>query len=103
MKAVIEQGRDQFLVEKNDVILVDNIALEPGSSFEIDKVLLIKDGEEIKVGTPFVEKAVVKAEVLGNEKTKKVISFKMKAKKNYHRTVGSRQIKTKIEIKDIIS
>jgi len=76
---------------------------EAGSIIEIDRVLLVADGDEVRVGRPTVEGVRVVANVLGEVKGEKIIVFKYKPKVRYRRKTGHRQISTRLEIKEIIS
>ena len=81
---------------------MERLNVAEGSTIELDQVLLIADGERVKVGTPTVEGAKVIAEVLGEDKGKKVIVFKYKPKVRYRRMKGHRQIYTRLAIKEIV-
>ena len=97
MYAIIETGGKQYKVCEGDVIFVEKLEVEEGATVEIDKVLAV-GGEEIKVGTPYVEGAKVVAEAVKNGKAKKIIVYKYKPKKGYHKKQGHRQPYTKVEI-----
>ena len=101
MYAIIETGGKQYKVAEGDVIFVEKLDVEEGAAVTIDKVLVVADGADIKVGAPFVEGANVEATALKNGKEKKVIVYKYKAKKGYHKKQGHRQPYTKLEIKKI--
>ena len=81
---------------------MERLNVAEGSTIELDHVLLISDGERVKVGTPTVEGAKVIAEVLGEDKGDKVIVFKYKPKVRYRRMKGHRQIYTRLAIKEIV-
>ncbi len=97
MKAVIETGGKQYYVEEGSILYVEKLDAEAGKEVVFDKVLML-DG---KAGNPYIKGAKVTAEVLKHGKAKKVIVYKYKQKKNYHRTQGHRQPYTKVEIKKI--
>jgi len=101
MHAIIETGGKQYKVQAGDVITVEKLGAEAGTDFVFDKVLSVIDGEATVVGKPLVEGASVSASVLGDGKAKKVIIYKYKSKKGYHRKKGHRQPFTKVEIKAI--
>ena len=101
MYAIIELGGRQFSVEKGSKIRCEKIDQDANASFSIDKVLMVKDGNDVKVGQPYLEGAEVKAKVLGHGRGKKTIVFKYKSKVNYRRKLGHRQHFTNIEIEDI--
>jgi large subunit ribosomal protein L21 len=91
MKAIIKQGKDQFIIKENDEILVDKLGLEPNSNLIIDEVLAIMIDGNFIFGQPYLENVKVHASVIDDVKGDKVINFKYKPKKNYHRTVCHRQ------------
>ena len=102
MYAIIKTGGKQYRVEEDHTIIVDLLALDEGSTFETDQVLLVKSGEnEYKVGTPFVKDAKVAGIVLNHLKGKKIVVFKKKRRKGYRRKMGHRQNYTKVRITDI--
>lgn len=98
MHAVVETGGKQYKVTEGDVIFVEKLDVEEGAEVTLDKVLMAGEGDAVKVGTPVVEGATVTAKVVKNGKSKKVVVFKMKRKKNYRRKKGHRQPYTKLEI-----
>ena len=100
MQAIIQTGGKQYVVSKGDKILVEKMAGEAGGEVSFDKVLLIK-GDTVKIGAPLVNGAKVLAKILGQEKAKKVIAFKYKRRKGYHKTKGHRQQLTRVEITGI--
>jgi len=102
MYAIVEISGKQYKVQEGDIVFVDRIEeLEEGKTTTFDKVLLVADGEKVTVGTDTVKGAKVKATVVGHGKSKKILVFKYKAKKNYRRTRGHRQPYTKIQIEKI--
>ena len=103
MYAIVEIAGQQFKVEKNRKIYVHRLKEEEGAKIEIDKVLLVDNDGEIKVGKPVVENAKVKATVLAHPKGDKVLVFKKKRRKGYKVLNGHRQYFTQIQIEDIIS
>ncbi len=101
MIAVIETGGKQYLVSPKKKIRIEKIEAEENKSVDFDKVLLVVDGENVKLGKPYVEGAKVSAKVLKQGKLKKVIVFKYHAKKRYHKKKGHRQPYTEVEIVSI--
>ncbi|MDL2310509.1 50S ribosomal protein L21 [Peptostreptococcaceae bacterium OttesenSCG-928-C18] len=101
MYAVLETGGKQYNVEAGKCYYVEKLDAEVGETVELDKVLLIADGDNVKVGNPTVEGAKVKATVEAQGKGKKIIVFKFKPKKNYRKKKGHRQPFTKIKIEAI--
>lgn len=99
--AVIQTGGKQYLVEKGDVIDVELLGVETGN-VEFKEVVLFNDGSKAEVGLPFVKGVTVKGEVLAEVKAPKVISFKYKRRKNYHRKKGHRQKHSRVKITDLV-
>ena len=103
MYALIDYKGKQYKAEKDAVIQIDKIDAEKGSAIDIDTVVLVSDGDKVKVGAPYVKGAVVKAVVEDTFKDKKVIVLKYKSKKDYRRTIGHRQQYTNIRVTDIVN
>ena len=101
MYAVIETGGKQYNVEAGKCYYIEKLNAEVGENVEFDNVLLVANGEEVKVGNPTVSGAKVKATVEAQGKGKKVIVFKFKAKKHFRKKKGHRQPFTKIKIESI--
>jgi len=101
MFAVIRTGGKQYRVQEGDVLCVEKINKEKGQRVTFEEVLLIEDGKETLIGTPFVDNARVKAEIVENFKDNKVIVFKKKRRKQYRRTRGHRQELSRIKIEEI--
>jgi large subunit ribosomal protein L21 len=99
--AIIRTGGRQFRVAEGDTLDVDLLNVEPGKTATFDDVLLFADGKDVTHGNPLVSGAKVTAEVLEQRKDKKVVAFKYKRRKGYHRTVGHRRKLTRIKIKTI--
>ena len=101
MKAIIKTGGKQYTVQQGDVITIEKIVASQGDVIELQEVLAIIDGEKLNIGKPFVADAKVKAKVLAQGKDRKVLVFKYKPKKGYHKTQGHRQSFTKVQIEKI--
>lgn len=101
MYATIEFKGKQYKAEKDVILTVDKLDAEKGSKIDIDTVLLVSDGDKISVGAPYVKGAKVTVVVEDTFKDKKVIVFKFKSKKDYHRTIGHRQQYTKVRVESI--
>ncbi|RMG41525.1 MAG: 50S ribosomal protein L21 [Candidatus Dadabacteria bacterium] len=100
--AVIQSGGKQYRVSPGQQILVERLDGENGDMLEIKEVLMARaDGAEIKVGTPYVEGAVVKAKIIATEKGRKVIVFKKRRRQGYMKKQGHRQLLTKLAIERI--
>jgi large subunit ribosomal protein L21 len=98
LSAVIVSGGKQYRVAPGDRILVDRLAAEPGSSVKIDRVLLVNDGGEIKVGNPAVDGIDVDAKVLAHRKGPRIESLRYKSKKRVRVHRGGRAQLTALEI-----
>lgn len=102
MYAIVEIAGQQFKVEAGKEIFVNRLAEATGTAVEFNKVLLLDNDGEVKVGAPYVEGAVVKATVLDDScKGKKVLVFKKKRRKGYQKCNGHRQYLSKIQINEI--
>ena len=99
--AIIKTGGRQFRVAEGDTIAVDVLDIEPGKTATFSDVLMFADGKNVTHGNPLVSGAKVTAEVLEQRKDKKVIAFKYRRRKGYHRTVGHRRKLTRVKIKSI--
>ncbi|MER3465790.1 MAG: 50S ribosomal protein L21, partial [Armatimonadota bacterium] len=102
MYAVIKAGGRQYRVKENDVLSVNRLEGEPGSTITLDQVLLI-GGEAPKVGTPIVAGAKVEAEILRHKRGPKIRGFNYKAKKNVRRRWGHRQELTELRVRSIVA
>lgn len=101
MFAVIKTGGKQYRVKVGDILSVERLEAEKGQEVLFDRVLLLEDGQQIQVGTPYLEKARVAGEVLEEYKDEKVIVFKKKRRKGYRRKKGHRQLLTRVKISGI--
>ena len=98
MYAVIKTGGKQYRVQQGDVIFVEKINAQADEAVTFDEVLLVGNDGETKIGTPMVEGAKVEGKVLAQVKSKKIVVYKYKAKKNERKKQGHRQPYTKVEI-----
>ncbi len=98
MYAVIETGGKQYKVNEGDTVFVEKLAAEDGAEVVFDKVLVVGEGADVKVGAPTVDGAKVTAKVVKSGKSKKITVFTYKPKKNEKRKMGHRQPYTKVEI-----
>ncbi|MFV0414816.1 MAG: 50S ribosomal protein L21 [Chthoniobacterales bacterium] len=96
--AIFQTGGKQYRVEKGDILDVEKLEIEAGQKATFDEVLLVSDGKTVSVGTPHVSGAKVTAEVVDQVKDDKVVAYKFKRRKGYHRTVGHRQRHTRLKI-----
>jgi len=100
--AIIQSGGRQFRVQPGDVIDVELLGVEAGQKTVFEEVLLAADEAGVKIGEPLLKGAKVTAEVVEeSRKAPKVVSYKFKRRKGYHRTVGHRQKHTRVKIGEI--
>ncbi len=102
MFAVIKSGGKQYRVREGDVIDVEKLAAGAGEKFHFSQILLIAYDKNVLIGMPFLEKALVRAEVIRDFKDEKVVVFKKKRRKQFKRTRGHRQRLTRVRIEKII-
>lgn len=101
MYAVIETGGKQYRVQEGDTIFIEKVAGNEGETLSFDKILLVSNGEEVKVGKPYVDGVSVEGNIVEHGKAKKVVIFKFKRKKDYRKKQGHRQPYTKVKIEKI--
>lgn len=101
MYAVVRTGGKQYRLRVGDSVKVEKLPDEVGNIVELSQILMVSDGSEVKVGTPLVAGASVKAEIVGHGRDKKIRVFKMKRRKKYRRTQGHRQAFTQLKITEI--
>lgn len=101
MYAMIEACGKQYKVVEGETVFFEKLDAEEGKKVTFDKVILVSDGKDVKVGDPYVKGVKVEGKVVSHGKGKKIIVFKMKAKKNERRKQGHRQPYTKVEITSI--
>jgi large subunit ribosomal protein L21 len=99
--AVVRTGGKQYRVSPGDVIHVESLAAEPGTTVELGEVLLAAAGGAVRIGTPLVEGAKVTATVVAHGKARKILVFKMKRRKNQRRKRGHRQRTTTLRVLEI--
>ncbi len=100
MYAVIKTGGKQYKVSEGDLLKVEKIDGAVGETVEIDQVLMV-GGAEVKLGTPLVPGAKVKAQIVAQEKDKKILVFKSKRRKGYRKKFGHRQPITRLKVASI--
>ncbi len=101
--AVIETGGKQYRVGKGHVVNVERLEVDAGGEITFDRVLAVSNGEELLIGTPTVDGATITATIMEHIRGPKLISFKYKKRKGYHRKRGHRQDLTKIKIHEFIA
>lgn len=99
--AIIETGGKQYKVQPGQKLKIEKLEQKSGDNFSFDKILLVADDENVKVGTPYVEGARVEAKVLRQDKHKTVIVFKYHSKTRYRKKKGHRQQFTEVQITGI--
>jgi large subunit ribosomal protein L21 len=99
--AVLETGGKQHKVKPGGVLRVEKLEAAKGDQVTLDRILTVSDDAQTVIGTPYIGGAQVVAQVLQQGKAKKIIVFKYKAKKNYRRKNGHRQLFTEIMVKEI--
>jgi len=103
MYAIVEFKGFQFRAEKNAILRVPLLNMEPGQNVEFDRVLMLRDEAEVKIGQPVIEGAAVLAEVIEHAKDKKKVIFHTKKRKGYRVKKGYREQYTNIKVTDIRS
>ena len=101
MYAIIRTGGKQYQVEAGERLRVEKLVGNIGDSIVIDDVLMVADGENIKIGRPIVDGARVNAKIIEQDRAKKILVFKKKKRKGYQVKHGHRQSFTGLEIQDI--
>lgn len=101
MYAILKTGGKQYKVSEGDVIYVEKLGLEAGAEYTFTEVLAVGTDDELKVGAPYLEGATVSAKAVKEGRSKKIIVYKYKPKKGYHKKQGHRQAYTKLQIEKI--
>jgi large subunit ribosomal protein L21 len=101
MYAVIKTGGKQYRVSEGDLLKVEKIDGEKGSVVSFNEVLMVSKDDDVRIGKPFVEGAVVLGEIVDNAKGPKITIFKMKRRKGFRKKTGHRQSLTSLKIKEI--
>lgn len=101
MYAVIATGGKQYRVEPGEVLRVEKLNAEAGEQVEFDQVLMLGNGDDISIGTPYVKGGKVSAEVRTHGRAKKIEIVKFKRRKHHRKQMGHRQSYTEIVIKEI--
>lgn len=101
MYAVLETGGKQYRVTAGDTLEIERLAADAGQTYTFDRVLLVNNDGKVSVGAPTVAQASVVADVVAHTRGDKKLTFKMKRRKGYHKTIGHRQELTVVKIKEI--
>ena len=102
MYAVIKTGGKQYRVSPGEKLKVEQIPADVGAEVVLDQVLMVGEGESVRLGTPIVAGATVKATVVGHGRGDKVRIFKMRRRKHYRKQQGHRQNYTELKIESIV-
>lgn len=101
MYAIISSGGKQYKVEQGDILRVEKLEAAVGSEIVLDRVLMVADDDDIKIGQPVLEGAAVNGTVVEQGKARKILVFKYKRRKRFHKKQGHRQQFTAIKINSI--
>lgn len=101
MYAVLETGSKQYRVTAGDTLEIERLAVEAGKPVTFDRVLLVNNEGKVTVGAPTVTGATVVADVVEHIRGEKKLTFKMKRRKGYHKSIGHRQELTIVKVKSI--
>jgi len=101
MYAILETGSKQYKVAPGDVLEIERLGVEAGQPVTFERVLLVNNDGKVSVGTPVVGGATVVAEVVAHKRGQKKVTFKMRRREGYHKTIGHRQELTVIKVKEI--
>ncbi len=101
MYAVLETGSKQYRVAAGDTLEIERLTVEAGQPVTFDRVLLVNNDGQVSVGAPTVGGATVLADVVEHKRGEKKVSFKMRRREGYHKTIGHRQELTVVKIKEI--
>lgn len=98
MYAIIASGGKQYRVQEGDILRLEKLDGDVGSSVSFSRVLMVSDGEAVQLGRPLLEGASVQAHIVEQDKAKKILVFKFKRRKHYRRKQGHRQPYTAVRI-----
>ena len=101
MYAVIKTGGKQYRVEEGQTLKVEKLDADAGNSVDLNEVLMVANGDDVKIGTPYVESGKVSAEVVEHGRGDKIRIIKFKRRKHFRKQMGHRQSYTKIKITGI--
>ena len=101
MYAVLETGSKQYRVSAGDTLEIERLDVEAGKPFTFDRVLMVSNDGKLSIGAPTVANATVVADVVEHIRGDKKLTFKMKRRKGYHKSIGHRQELTVVKVKEI--
>jgi large subunit ribosomal protein L21 len=102
MYAVIQTGGKQYRVKSGEQLKVELLAAEVGATVSFDRVLMLGEGDGVRVGAPFLDGAAVKATVVAQGRGEKIRIFKLRRRKHFAKTQGHRQGYTEVRIDEIV-
>ncbi len=102
MYAVIQTGGKQYRVKSGEQVKIEALAAEVGAAVSFDRVLMLGEGESVRVGAPFVAGAAVKATVVSQGRGEKIRIFKLRRRKHFQKSQGHRQSYTEVRIDEIV-
>ena len=102
MYAIIASGGKQYRVEPGALVTLERLSGEVGSKLDLDQVLMVSDGTQVKIGRPTVAGAKVISEIVAHTRGDKIDVFKFKKRKKYRRKTGHRQEQTRVRIAEIV-
>jgi len=98
MYAIMTSGGKQYRVEEGDVLRLEKLDGDVGAKVSFDQILMVSDGEAVRLGTPVLENAMVHAQIVEQDKAKKILVFTFKRRKRFRRKNGHRQPYTAVRI-----
>jgi len=101
MYAVIETGSKQYKVAKDDIILIERLEAKEGKTLSLRNVLLVKEGNSVHIGSPYLKGALVNCEILAEVRGDKLLAYKYKKRKSSKKKIGHRQNLLKLKVKSI--
>jgi large subunit ribosomal protein L21 len=101
MYAVLETGSKQYRVAAGDTLEIERLEVDAGQSITFDRVLMVSNDGKVSVGSPTVSGATIVADVVEHKRGEKKLTFKMKRRKGYHKSIGHRQELTVVKVKEI--
>ena len=102
MYAIVEVGGHQWKVQPGTRLEINRIPTAVGATHTVERVVFAQDGQQIQVGRPYVPEAKVICEVLAHTKGPKVISYHFRRRENWRKTVGHRQLLSRLQVKEIV-
>jgi large subunit ribosomal protein L21 len=102
MFAVLNTGGKQYKVSEGDLIKIEKLESDVGDNVTLDRILMVGEGENVEIGSPYISNCEVRGEVVEQGKGTKIIVFKKRRRKNYRRKNGHRQRFTQLKVTEII-